>query len=156
MDPLDKITVTAPAPADGVGGARPLRAARLFGCSSPELGAWQVYFLGKACQKLRRLDAETGAMVDRKIKALSTGHFSESNIKQLGKTTGDVPIYEAKCSRDVRIVYQIDLYTDAAEGIQSQVLKIWGVFSHAQIDARLWAAVSRGQTENRSQEYRRR
>ena len=133
---------------------RPLKAARLFECSAPDLGRWQVYFSSKACSQLRQLDRDTEEMVARKIKALSHGHFSSNNMKQLGRY--DNPVYEAKCSRDLRIIYQIDLYTDAATQIQTQILKIWGINTHAQIDARLWSAVSRGQTENRSAEYRKR
>ena len=68
----------------------------------------------------------------------------------------DIPIYEAKSTRDLRIVYQVALHTDAEASLERQVLRIWGILTHAQIDGRLWSAVSQELGNGRSAEYRRR
>jgi hypothetical protein len=71
------------------------------------------------------------------------------------KGTSDIPIYEAKCSRDIRIVYQIDLYNNTEQKIQKQILKIWGIVSHAEMDNnRLWTAIANEMAGARSRTYK--
>lgn len=80
-----------------------------------------------------------------------------SLLQKTLKGTSDIPIFEAKCSRDMRIVYQVDLYSDAENAVQRQILKIWGIVSHAQLDDnRLWAAVANEMAEARSTAYKNR
>ncbi|KAG8744274.1 hypothetical protein FRC10_010437 [Ceratobasidium sp. 414] len=69
---------------------------------------------------------------------------------------GTVPIYEAKVSRDLRIVYQIDLDTDVDTKVDKQIIKLYGVYTHAQLDNRLWSLVSHYHINRRGKEYRRR
>ncbi|KAG8683036.1 hypothetical protein FRC11_014050, partial [Ceratobasidium sp. 423] len=113
---------------------RPLAAAKYFDEGSG-LGAWSIIISGRAVNNLRQIrkgDNHVFAMVEKKITELSQGFFSDSNQKRLEglDTEGTsnfsqyllydvnatpallVPIYEAKVSRDIRIVYQIDLDTD--------------------------------------------
>ena len=59
---------------------RPLRAARLFDCTSSDLGAWQIYFSSKAVAQLRQLDQKTKIHVSKKIISLSHGYFSADNM----------------------------------------------------------------------------
>ncbi|KAK0183606.1 hypothetical protein F5146DRAFT_943083, partial [Armillaria mellea] len=40
---------------------------------------------------------------------LSCGHFTRNNQKYLSGSTTEVPIFEAKVSRNLRLVYQIDI-----------------------------------------------
>lgn len=75
--------------------------------------------------------------------------------KRLNAVAG-IPIYEAKSTRDLRIVYQVALHTDAEAFLERQVLRIWGILTHAQIDGRLWSAVSQELGNGKSAEYRRR
>ncbi|EUC55029.1 P-loop nucleoside triphosphate hydrolase, putative, partial [Rhizoctonia solani AG-3 Rhs1AP] len=65
-----------------------------------------------------------------------------------------VPIYEAKVSRDLRIVYQIDIDTDVKRKSAKQIIKIYGVYTHAQMDNRLWSSVSHYHASHRGKEYR--
>ncbi|QRW07577.1 P-loop nucleoside triphosphate hydrolase [Ceratobasidium sp. AG-Ba] len=93
---------------------RPIGAAKYFDNAS-ELGAWTVVVSGRAVAHLRQMqkgDSHVFAMVRKKITELSQGFFSDSNQKRLIGLDTEVPIYEAKVSRDLRIVYQIDLDTD--------------------------------------------
>ena len=57
--------------------------------------------------KVRRGNAKLFKIVMKKIKELSDGQFSDDNQKRLtGKDTA-VPIYEAKMTRDTRLVVRI-------------------------------------------------
>lgn len=69
--------------------------------------------------------------------------------------TLQVPIFEAKVLGDLRVVYQIDLQDASHEEKQQQIIKIWGIETHASIDKRLWAAVSK-HFMRRGKEYRKR
>lgn len=52
------------------------------------------------------------ALFDSRIslscRELSHGFFSDSNQKVLVGNSSEVPIYEAKMTRDLRLVYQVD------------------------------------------------
>ncbi|QRV93433.1 UvrD-like helicase carboxy-terminal domain protein [Ceratobasidium sp. AG-Ba] len=137
---------------------RPLGASKYFESSS-ELGAWPVVISGRAVTHLRQLqraDSHVFTMVQKKITELSQGFFSESNQKRLLGFDTEVPIYEAKVSRDLRIVYQIDLDTDVDAKVDKQIIKLYGVYTHAQFDGRLWSLVSHYHINRRGREYRRR
>ncbi|GAB1522834.1 hypothetical protein RhiTH_005958 [Rhizoctonia solani] len=137
---------------------RPLAAAKYFDEGSA-LGAWSIIISGRAVNDLRQMrkgDSHVFGMVEKKITELSQGFFSESNQKRLVGLDTEVPIYEAKVSRDIRIVYQIDLDTDVDAKIDKQIIRIYGVYTHAQLDNRLWALVSHYHIGRRGKEYRRR
>ncbi|CAE6474691.1 unnamed protein product [Rhizoctonia solani] len=93
---------------------RPLAAAKYFD-EGTGLGAWNIIVSGRAIKDLRQIqkgDSHVFGMLYKKIMELSQGFFSDDNQKRLLGLDTEVPIYEAKVSRDLRIVYQIDLDTD--------------------------------------------
>ncbi|KAG8869862.1 hypothetical protein FRB98_002112, partial [Tulasnella sp. 332] len=144
---------------------QPLRAAKYFEEEATELGDWPVYISTRAFQHMRQLDGGDAAVfgiVRKKIKELSHGHFSESNQKLLVGNGSEVPIFEAKMSRDLRLVYQVecgyhvDICEDGSEvKYEKQQLRIYGIYTHAQLDKRLWASVA-SQSLNRGSVYRQR
>ncbi|KAH7337987.1 hypothetical protein B0J17DRAFT_706450 [Rhizoctonia solani] len=137
---------------------RPLAAAKYFDEGS-SLGAWSIVISGRAINDLRQMqkgDSHVFAMVEKKITELSQGFFSDSNQKRLIGLDTEVPIYEAKVSRDIRIVYQIDLDTDVDAKMDKQIIRIYGVYTHAQLDNRLWSLISHYHIGRRGKEYRRR
>ncbi|CAE6534820.1 unnamed protein product [Rhizoctonia solani] len=137
---------------------RPLAAAKYFD-EGTGLGAWNIIVSGRAVRDLRQIqkgDSHVFGMVHKKIMELSQGFFSDDNQKRLIGLDTEVPIYEAKVSRDLRIVYQIDLDTDVDAKVDKQIIKLYGVYTHAQLDNRLWALVSHYHINRRGKEYRRR
>ncbi|KAG8980866.1 hypothetical protein FRB93_008909 [Tulasnella sp. JGI-2019a] len=142
-----------------------LKPARYYEEESLEPGHWPVLLSSRALKHIRTLagrDATISGIVQKKIRELAQGHFSYSNQKILAGNASEVPIYEAKMTRDLRLVYQVDCgigYRKLANGSESsyerQELKVYGIFTHAQIDKRLWALVA-SQSHRRSPEYRRR
>ncbi|KAH7337929.1 hypothetical protein B0J17DRAFT_405385 [Rhizoctonia solani] len=122
-------------------------------------GAWSIVIANRAVGDLRRIrkgDGHVFRMVSKKIKELSQGFFSDDNQKRLTGLNTEVPIYEAKVSRDLRIVYQIDLDTDVKANVDKQIIKLYGIYTHAQMDNRLWSLVSNYHMTRRGKEYRRR
>ncbi|KDN37508.1 hypothetical protein RSAG8_10107, partial [Rhizoctonia solani AG-8 WAC10335] len=106
-------------------------------------GAWSIVIANRAVGNLRQIrkgDGHVFRMISKKIQDLSQGFFSDDNHKRLVGLNSEVPIYEAKVSRDLRIVYQIDLDTDV----------------EAKMDNRLWSLVSNYHATRRGKEYRRR
>ncbi|CAE6379695.1 unnamed protein product, partial [Rhizoctonia solani] len=137
---------------------RPLAAAKYFD-EGTGLGAWNIIVSGRAVKDLRHIqkgDSHVFGMIYKKIIELSQGFFSDDNQKRLLGLDTEVPIYEAKVSRDLRIVYQIDLDTDVDAKADKQIIKLYGVYTHAQLDNRLWALVSHYHINRRGKEYRRR
>ncbi|KAG8877563.1 hypothetical protein FRB98_006659 [Tulasnella sp. 332] len=144
---------------------QPLRAAKYFEEEATDLGDWPIYISTRAFRHMRQLDGGDAAVfgiIRKKIKELSHGHFSESNQKVLVGNGSEVPIFEAKMSRDLRLVYQVDCgshfdkYDDGSESkYEKQQLRVYGIYTHAQLDKRLWASVA-SQSLHRGSEYRRR
>ncbi|KAL1759125.1 hypothetical protein FB107DRAFT_257938 [Schizophyllum commune] len=106
-----------------------------------ELGHWNIFLSTRAYQdlrKARREDQNRYKIILKKIRHLSKGHFSDDNQKRLSKTSSKVPIYEAKMTGDTRLVYQVDCVADWQNpGMERQVISLYGVFTHAQMDDRL-------------------
>ncbi|KAI5829770.1 hypothetical protein K523DRAFT_416462 [Schizophyllum commune Tattone D] len=106
-----------------------------------ELGDWNIFLSTRAYQdlrKARREDQNRYKIILKKIRHLSKGHFSDDNQKRLSKTSSKVPIYEAKMTGDTRLVYQVDCVADWQNpGMERQVISLYGVFTHAQMDDRL-------------------
>ncbi|KAH6876648.1 hypothetical protein BKA70DRAFT_1576722 [Coprinopsis sp. MPI-PUGE-AT-0042] len=122
---------------------RPMKAALYFD-SAEGLGEWRILISTRADRDLRdwrRRDAEFFRIIIKKIKELSCGHFSANNQKRLNKPDVDFPIFEAKMTRDTRLVYQVDCvpeYDSNASRFERQVIKVFGIYTHAQIDKRFW------------------
>ena len=72
-----------------------------------------------------------------RFRELSNGFFSESNQKRLaGEDTG-VPIYEAKMTRDTRLVYTIDCIPNASGKVCMVVIQKTGAYiAHPACNAR--------------------
>ncbi|KAG2064506.1 hypothetical protein BDR04DRAFT_1162468 [Suillus decipiens] len=95
---------------------QPMKAVLYFD-NADGFGEWQILTSTEAyknLRKFRRADEKIFKIIVKKIKQLSKGHFSDDNNKQLnGPDAGiRIPIYEAKITRDLRLVYQIDCVPD--------------------------------------------
>ncbi|KAF8336973.1 uncharacterized protein EI90DRAFT_3119273 [Cantharellus anzutake] len=110
-----------------------------------EFGEWNIYISSTAIKHLRqfrRADKSTFKIIQEKIIQLSEGFFSGSNQKRLEGAPNDVPIYEAKMTGDLRLVYQIDIAVDYEAKVDKQIIRIHGIYTHAQFDHRLWSRVA--------------
>ncbi|TFK51884.1 hypothetical protein OE88DRAFT_1483274 [Heliocybe sulcata] len=135
---------------------QPMRAALYFE-SAKGLGDWHILVSSRADRDLRgarRKDAKTFRIIMKKIHELSRGHFSDDNQKRLTGTNLEIPIYEAKMTRDSRLV--IDCIPEFDSDIERQVIKLFGVYTHADIKKNsFWEAVGH-QLAGKGREYRRR
>ncbi|KAG5636544.1 hypothetical protein H0H81_007674 [Sphagnurus paluster] len=126
--------------------------------SAEGFGDWRILISTRADRDLRqarRKDRKTFTITVKKIKELSNGHFSDDNQKRLNGPTTDVPIFEAKMTSDTRLVYQVDSVSDYDSNVERQVIRIFGVYTHAQLDDRLWHSIGR-QLGKKGKEYKRR
>ncbi|KAF8588487.1 hypothetical protein K439DRAFT_1335105 [Ramaria rubella] len=135
-----------------------MKAAKYFSEPAKGFGPWTLLLSTRAIQHLknfRRDDQKVWAIVKKKMQELSHSHFSDDNQKRLSGNDSDIPIYEAKLTRDLRLVYQIDIAPEDVTLHDHQVLRVWGIHTHAQMDDRLWKAISQHQSKIGG-EYRRR
>ncbi|KAF7797816.1 hypothetical protein EIP86_009022 [Pleurotus ostreatoroseus] len=135
----------------------PLKAALYFD-SADGFGAWTIWMSQKAYKDLRTAKRRDGNMYRifmNKIKALSHGHFSEDNQKHLAGNNTNIPVFEAKMTSDTRLIYHVDCLKDFNIEMERQVLRIFGIYTHAEFDHRLWDAVAHHYT-NGDKEHRRR
>ncbi|GJE94213.1 hypothetical protein PsYK624_103810 [Phanerochaete sordida] len=136
---------------------QPMKAAFHFD-SVDGFGEWQILVSTRADRNLReykRSDQKIFAIILKKIKELSNGHFSDDNQKKLtGKDVG-VPIFEAKMTRDTRLVYQVDCVREFESEVDRQVLRIFGIYTHAQLERPFWDAVGQ-HLAGKGKEYRKR
>ncbi|KAF8261744.1 hypothetical protein EI94DRAFT_1809815 [Lactarius quietus] len=136
---------------------QPMKAALYFD-SVDGFGQWRILISGRADRNLREMrkkDTNLFRITLKKIKELSKGHFSDDNHKRLTGTSVSVPIYEAKMTRDSRLVYQIDCVADFNSQAECQAIKVFGVYTHAQLDKRLWDSMGY-QLSRKGKEYQRR
>ncbi|KAG6919462.1 hypothetical protein DXG01_005721 [Tephrocybe rancida] len=154
---------------------QPMKSALHFN-SAEGFGEWRILISTRAdgdLREARRKDRKTFTIIVKKIKELSNGHFSDDNQKRLNGPTTDVPIFEAKMTRDSRLVYQVDSISEYDSTVERQgasfscvfvlvellihfqVLRIFGIYTHAQMDSRLWESIGR-QLGSKGKEYRRR
>ncbi|KAF9014907.1 hypothetical protein BDQ17DRAFT_1418043 [Cyathus striatus] len=128
----------------------------LYFDSATGFGEWRILISTRADRDLRearRRDAKFFKVIIKKIKELSNGHFSDDNQKRLNGTDMDIPIYEAKMTRDSRLIYQVDCIPEFDSEVERQVLKIFGIYTHAQINKRLWNSLAR-QLGRKGKQYR--
>ncbi|KAI6165390.1 hypothetical protein EDD17DRAFT_225914 [Pisolithus thermaeus] len=122
---------------------QPMKAALYFD-NADGFGEWRVLIGTNATKKLRefrRNDGKKFKIVVKKIKELSNGQFSDDNQKRLDGSRSGVPIFEAKMQRDLRLVYQIDCIPDHDGEIERQVIKIYEICTHTQLN-RIWDAMN--------------
>ncbi|KAH9172883.1 hypothetical protein EDB89DRAFT_1962838 [Lactarius sanguifluus] len=130
---------------------QPMKAALYFD-SVQGFGQWRILISGRADRNLREMrkkDTNLFHITLKKIKELSNGHFSDDNHKRLTGTNISVPIYEAKMTRDSRLVYQVDCVPDFT------TIKVFGIYTHAQLDKRLWDSMGHQLSRN-GKEYQKR
>ncbi|PBK79871.1 hypothetical protein ARMGADRAFT_1021286 [Armillaria gallica] len=134
---------------------QPMKSALYFD-TADGFGDWTVVISTNADKFLRRAHKKNlsafNAIVE-KIKELSCGHFTDDNQKRLCGSATEVPVFSAKISRSLRLVYQIDIIPD--DDKETQAVKVFGIYTHAQIDNRLWSSVS-SQLRKKGKEYQRR
>ncbi|KAI0369978.1 hypothetical protein BV20DRAFT_945276 [Pilatotrama ljubarskyi] len=136
---------------------QPMRAALYFD-SADGFGEWRVLISARADRDLRQARNKSPKLfkiIVKKIKELSCGHFSDDNQKRLTGLNVEIPIYEAKMTGDTRLVYQVDCIPEFESDVERQVLRIFGIYSHAQLDRRFWDCMSR-HLERKGAEYKKR
>ncbi|KAL4242837.1 hypothetical protein ABKN59_011431 [Abortiporus biennis] len=157
---------------------QPKKAALYFE-TAEGFGDWRILISTRAYRALRetrKKDPNLFKIIVKKIKELSNGHFSDDNQKRLtGSSGNNIPIYEAKMTSDTRLVYHIDCLKDYDSEVEWQgqsvrmtwghfgtdrehpysAIRIFGLYTHAKLDERLWSAVS-NQLSGQGKEYRRR
>ncbi|CAE6383945.1 unnamed protein product [Rhizoctonia solani] len=112
---------------------------------SPAGTRWAVMMASRADKQLRKLEQEKN-MLDitwTKIEELHSGQFTEDNHTAIIGTTDWIPIYRARVSGDLRIIYQIDISPEPSLKYDHQVIKVLYVDSRAQIDYGFWVQVSK-------------
>ncbi|KAH9931251.1 uncharacterized protein B0H18DRAFT_929734 [Fomitopsis serialis] len=133
---------------------QPIKAALYFD-SAEGFGQWRILISTNADTDLRKMRKKATALfkvILKKIRELSWGHFSPDNQKQLTENA-EIPIYEAKMTGDSRLVYQIDCVPEFETNVERQVIRIFGIYSHAQLNRRLWDSIG-NQLGQRGKEYR--
>ncbi|KAH9005752.1 hypothetical protein EDB86DRAFT_2795497 [Lactarius hatsudake] len=140
---------------------QPMKAALYFD-SVQGFGQWRILISGRADRNLREMrkkDTNLFHITLKKIKELSNGHFSDDNHKRLTGTNISVPIYEAKMTRDSRLVYQVDCVPDFTSQVKHKArlwsIKVFGIYTHAQLDKRLWDSMGH-QLSRKGKEYQKR
>ncbi|OBZ79119.1 hypothetical protein A0H81_00134 [Grifola frondosa] len=136
---------------------QPMKAALYFD-SADGFGEWRILISTRADRDLRQArkkDAKIFRIIIKKIRELSKGHFSDDNQKRLTGLEVEVPIYEAKMTRDSRLVYQVDCIPEFESDVERQVLRIFGIYTHAQLDHRFWDCMGQ-QLGRKGKEYRQR
>ncbi|KAG2143549.1 uncharacterized protein EDB93DRAFT_1088104 [Suillus bovinus] len=135
---------------------QPIKAALYFD-NADGFGEWQVLISTEAyriLREFRRADVKIFKIIVKKIKQLSNGHLSDDNHKQLDEPDAGIPIYDAKITSDLRLVYQIDCIPGQDGQSERQVIKVYGIYTHAQL-GRIWDALG-SYLARKGREYRRR
>ncbi|KAH7338006.1 hypothetical protein B0J17DRAFT_768225 [Rhizoctonia solani] len=113
--------------------------------SAPTSWRWPVVLSGRAIRELRQLteDNKTLEIVRTKFKELSRAQFTTDNHLVVRGTEAHIPIYRARMSVDLRIIYMIDLVADSESNFDHQVIKIFSVSTRARVAYDFWVKVSR-------------
>ncbi|KAG1738629.1 uncharacterized protein EDB91DRAFT_1347576 [Suillus paluster] len=105
---------------------QPMKAALYFD-NADGFGEWRILVSTEAYNNLReyrRADREIFKIIFKTIRHLSRGHFSSDNQKRLDGTDAGIPVFEAKLTKDLRLVYQIDCIPDQDGESERQVIKV--------------------------------
>ncbi|CAE6450213.1 unnamed protein product [Rhizoctonia solani] len=105
---------------------------------------WSVMLASRAVKELRKIHKDQNALeiTWKKIRELSAGQFSPDNHAPIIGTAENIPIFQARLSNDLRIVYQIDLIPDSSSTYDHQVVKILFIGSRAKVNYGFWSHVS--------------
>ncbi|TFK22062.1 P-loop containing nucleoside triphosphate hydrolase protein [Coprinopsis marcescibilis] len=145
------------------GFVQPMKAALYFD-SAFGFGQWEIHIAGRGIEHIQaayKRNKRSYDIIMKKIKELSNGHFSANNQKRLNKGKDLVPVYEAKMTRDSRLVYQIDCVPEfrTETGVRKgrdrgerQVIKIFGIYAYTQ-PTYIWQSVGLQQAQKKGVEY---
>ncbi|PCH33059.1 hypothetical protein WOLCODRAFT_14494 [Wolfiporia cocos MD-104 SS10] len=146
---------------------QPIKATLYFNMAE-DFGEWRIIVGSRAERDLRQARRKNPVLFDIIIKKmkqvdaeLSNGHFSADNHKPLTGPELDIPVYEAKMTGDTRLVtayLSFSLIGDVSlmkPKVERQVIKIFGIYTHAQLDGRFWSSLSY-QLGRSGREYKRR
>ncbi|KAG2131228.1 P-loop containing nucleoside triphosphate hydrolase protein [Suillus bovinus] len=78
-------------------------------------GEWRILVSAEAYKNLRefrRTDQKMFKIIFKKIRQLSNGQFLDDDLKPRNGPDAGIPIYDAKITSDLRLVYQIDCVPD--------------------------------------------
>ncbi|KAF9050293.1 hypothetical protein BJ165DRAFT_1341573 [Panaeolus papilionaceus] len=109
--PMAPINETAPAP------LLHLKLSHYYD-TPDDFGEWNILLSTKADRALRDLHKTNSTIyeiVRRKIVDLSNGHFSHDNHKRLNGPKTEIPVYEAKMTGDLRLIYIVDCITSPTD-----------------------------------------
>ncbi|KZV75794.1 hypothetical protein PENSPDRAFT_36554 [Peniophora sp. CONT] len=116
-----------------------------------DFGPWRILVTHEARKALREADGKIYEVYRRKMRELSHGHLYGDNQKKLagGKKNQLIPLYEAKMTRDSRLVYQIHVVPDNDQLHERQVIRVWAIYNHRQLDkSRMWSVVDHQEQMN--------
>ncbi|KAJ7356587.1 hypothetical protein DFH08DRAFT_1075732 [Mycena albidolilacea] len=134
-----------------------LKFSTLYRKRATGFGEWEVNIAQRADRDLReynKRDRKTCSLIVKKMRELSNGVFSPDNYKQINGDSAEVPIYEAKVTKDLRLVYQIDCGPIYDKKTEQQMLKIFGVYEEVQLTrGTFWDSMSR-ELGKKGQEYK--
>ncbi|KAF7367491.1 UvrD-like helicase ATP-binding domain-containing protein [Mycena sanguinolenta] len=137
---------------------QPVKFATLYRKRATGFGEWEVNMAPRALRDLHeynRRDRKTFSLIVCKMRDLSNGDFSPESYMQINGGNVEVPIYSAKITEELRLVYQIDcvpIYENKCKSEQ-QMLKIFGVYEDAQLTrGTFWDSMSR-ELGKKGQEY---
>ncbi|KAG8892905.1 hypothetical protein FRC01_013891, partial [Tulasnella sp. 417] len=123
--------------------------------TKPKLGQWPVVVSQRGIKHVRKYisrDKETFARIEGVIRELAMGSFSTSNHAKLMDHDYGLPIFAADVGKSLRLLYHIDFGAPTNSTLESQFIRIFGVFSRAEIELSFWKAVS-AQLGRRGPEY---
>ncbi|KIO30551.1 hypothetical protein M407DRAFT_20439 [Tulasnella calospora MUT 4182] len=126
--------------------------------TKPKLGQWPVVVSQRGIKHVRKYisrDKETFARIEDAIRELAMGSFSTSNHVRLMDHDQGIPIFAADVGKSLRLLYHVDFGAPTNSTLESQFIRIFGVFSLGEIDLSFWKAVS-AQLGRRGPEYIRR
>ncbi|KAG8937465.1 hypothetical protein FRC00_005251 [Tulasnella sp. 408] len=108
------------------------------------LGDWPVVVSQRGIKRLRYYatrDKITFSRIEKMIRQLSLGCFTESNHAKLLDQDRGVPIYTADLGGILRLIYQIDFGAPTGANFESQFIRIFGVYQAPEIELDFWKAV---------------
>ncbi|CAE6504601.1 unnamed protein product, partial [Rhizoctonia solani] len=118
---------------------------RPMSSSTSWLRRWPVILSGRAVRELRQLTRDGRALevIQNQIKELSRAQFTTDNQLAVRGTEKYIPIYRARMSVDLRIIYTIDLTADSENSFDYQVIKIFTISTRARVSYEFWVKVSK-------------
>ncbi|KAJ7222531.1 hypothetical protein GGX14DRAFT_429000 [Mycena pura] len=119
---------------------QPIKFSTLYRRRATGFGDWDINIAPRAERNLREYswrDRRTFILIVKKMRELSNGDFSPENYIQLNGSNVEIPIYEAKVSEDLRLVYQVDCVPVYGTKYMSRTElqaahKVFGIYEKAQ------------------------